>query len=552
MDFSYYDNKNVERTLNLKIGDNWSEIETGNNFLNSIFNKVDDGDGVLGNTEFLMLKKLFEMADNFIKKTAGNNVIENKELEELQKRLEDNTIKVNDVCDEVVKNIDLKDHTLKVLRKRFPEEKYNIEYEYERLIISDKETGDIDLMLSKDGKKIVSYNDYTSEIEINNSDEMLEYAGYDSYNFVEIKEMNQIASSLYKQIYQKNAIGLPKTATGLGEIINKVTPENVGYVLEKYAILTGNKANLIKDLIGEFGIDIDKRNEYLTHIKNALLESYKAEGTYVDDISAEFNKELQYQKNKMGFANADYLEIFEAKATIRRFLGNNEGNISANGKIDGNFKQGNAGDCWLLASIKALESRPKGLEILNDSLQVNDDGSVTVHLKGVDKKYTISKEELEGNSQLASGDLDVRAIEIAFNKYFYEERGVNGSLDIYNNQMFVAYNILTGKGDFDHFFPNGNLVDYWINNDYYNHKFTDEEINNFNNKNKVITVAAFDKETLEIIRGEQGIASNHAYAVIRSDSEYVYLVDPNNSGSELKVSREQFKNFFSYVNEMEL
>ena len=166
------------------------------------------------------------------------------------------------------------------------------------------------------------------------------------------------------------------------------------------------------------------------------------------------------------------------------------------------------------------------------------------------KDYSISKEELESNIQLSSGDGDVRALEIAVNKYFEEERGVEGRLDIDGNWMFVAYNILTGKGDFDHFFPHGSNVDKLVNPDYYDHKFTDDEIDQFNDKNRDFTVSAKgNKEniTLDIGHREQLLITKHAYAVIRSDSEYVYLVNPWDSGSELKVTREQFKDFFNYV-----
>ena len=184
--------------------------------------------------------------------------------------------------------------------------------------------------------------------------------------------------------------------------------------------------------------------------------------------------------DKIGFANADYLNTFveQLKNRIKAGSRKNTSITKPNGKIDEDFKQGNTGDCWLLASIKAISSRPKGLRILNDSIKVNNDGSVTVTLKGVNKTYTISKEELESNIQLSRGDGDIRALEIAVNKYFEEKRGLGDQLDINGNRMFVAYYILTGQGDFDHFLPHGSRGDHWINPDYYDHKFTDDEIKN--------------------------------------------------------------------------
>ena len=361
----------------------------------------------------------------------------------------------------------------------------------------------------------------------------------------------EIAEDLYKQIYQKNAIGLPKTATKLEETINKITPDNVQEILLEYSELSEEGANLIEDLIGEFGIDIDKRNEYIIHIKNALLEYYKSDGTYVDDISADFDKELQYQKNKIGFANADYLQVFQDKATAR-WVSDNKENIKPNGKIDAKFDQGNTGDCWLLASIIAIGNTPKGKEILDKTVKVNDDGSVTVTLQGVNKTYTISEKELVVNNQLSTGDLDVRAIELAFNKYFYEERANGRSLESDGNYSPLAYNILTGEEK--HLLPVGGVGDILLNIGSYIHTFTDEEIDSFNSENKVITVSAIDREdvVLEEEISEQVLKQSHAYAVIRSDSEFVYLVNPRNSGSEIKITREQFKEYFNQVFEMEL
>jgi uncharacterized protein YvpB len=48
------------------------------------------------------------------------------------------------------------------------------------------------------------------------------------------------------------------------------------------------------------------------------------------------------------------------------------------------------------------------------------------------------------------------------------------------------------------------------------------------------------------------LTTNHAYAVLRADSEYVYLINPWKSDSEIKITREQFKEFFNYYNQMEL
>ena len=366
----------------------------------------------------------------------------------------------------------------------------------------------------------------------------------------------RLAHNLNQDVSTKNKIGLPTTGKNLGKHVRNITSENVVSVMKAYAKQNKGKT-LLADIIEERGLKTDTRKIYITHIVKAYLDYGKKKGINVNDLEKKFNKEIKYQMDKIGFANADYLNTFVEQLKNRIEAGSykNTSITKPNGKIDKDFQQGNTGDCWLLASIKAISSRPKGLRILNDSVKVNNDGSVTVTLKGVNKTYTISKKELESNIQLSSGDGDVRALEIAVNKYFEEKRGVRDQLDINGNYMFVAYYILTGQGDFDHFLPHNSRGDHLINPDYYDHKFTDDEINQFNDKNKIFTVSAHSNKgdiVLDSNSSAQVLTPFHAYAVIRSDSKYVYLVNPWNSGSELKVTRGQFKRFFNNINEMKL
>ena len=376
----------------------------------------------------------------------------------------------------------------------------------------------------------------------------------------------RLAHSLNRDVSTKDNIGLPTTGKNLGKNVRNITSENVVDVMREYE-KQNNGTSLLSDIIEERGLSTNTRKAYITHIVNAYLSFAKNKNINVNDLEQKFNKEIKYQMDKAGFANADYLNTFIEQLRERIKAGEKKDTsiTKPNGKIDEDFEQGNTGDCWLLASIKAIASRPKGLKILNDSIKTNDDGSVTVTLKGVNKTYTISKEELESNIQLSTGDGDVRALEIAVNKYFEEERGVNNQLDINGNQMFVAYEILTGKSVKESDIKEFTFYDV-VTHDTIELKhlgkrqarrmqITDEMINQFNDNNKVFTVSASGNKndiTLDSEHIEQVLTTNHAYAVIRSDSEYVYLVNPWNSDSELKVTREQFKEFFSNVHEMEL
>ncbi len=364
----------------------------------------------------------------------------------------------------------------------------------------------------------------------------------------------RLAYDLNKDVSKKNAVGLPTTGKNLGKNVRNITSENVVDVMSEYE-KQNNGTSLLTDIIEERGLSTDTRKAYITHIVNAYLTFAKNEGININDLEQKFNKEIKYQMDKVGFANADYLNTFieQLRDRIKAGAKKDTSITKPNGKIDEEFEQGSTGDCWLLASIKAIASRPKGLKILNDSIKANDDGSVTVTLKGVNKTYTISKEELESNIQLSTGDGDVRALEIAVNKYFEEERGVRDRLDINGNWMTTAYKILVGDNNIDD--GENNILQFYINGCERYKEIDDDLIDQFNDNNKVFTVSASGNKndiTLDSEHIEQVLTTNHAYAVIRSDSEYVYLVNPWNSGSELKVTRKQFKEFFNVVNEMEL
>lgn len=90
------------------------------------------------------------------------------------------------------------------------------------------------------------------------------------------------------------------------------------------------------------------------------------------------------------------------------------------GKI-GSFSQGKLGDCWLLASIKALSESKEGANTIKNSIKDNGNGTFTVSFKGApDKKYTISEKEINENKALSMGDKDIKILELAVKKWKQE------------------------------------------------------------------------------------------------------------------------------------
>ena len=232
----------------------------------------------------------------------------------------------------------------------------------------------------------------------------------------------------------------------------------------------------------------------------------------------------------------DLRALFDRHRQTRRGKSYNK-LISANGKIDGTFNQGYVGDCWLLSAIKSVSLNPKGQEMLNDLISLDDKGNVTVQLKGVKRTYTISKEELEGANEFAQGDLDIRAIELAVNKYLHEIGDHGGNIfndvlinsshyDIYDGmyRLSTPYCILFGKKLFDDSKTNMETI----------------EKNKSGKYSTVVTsINSSGKSNI-------GLNKHHVYAITGADGNYVYLSDPHNPDVNHKITHKDFFKFFDH------
>lgn len=464
MEFRYLNPKNKIVKRDVEVGMKWKDVKTSNKLLNSIFTNVDNGDGVVSETELDSIKRILKERDK-----NKNNLSENSELEGVEK-------------------LDKKD-----------------------------------------------------------------------WNYVKAKV--QVANNLYHDIYAKTRLGLPTTGKNIDKHIKAINKDNVWSVLKIYQDKTNGEESLFSGIMGEIGLSYSERASYCKHIMKALVDIYKDSGVYIDDIVNEFNKEIQYQKGTWSRANAERLDAIADKLMRRYNSIDQEQNNLPNGRIDKNFKQGTTGDCWLLSAIKAISKTPKGLKILNDSIKVTPNGNVIVTLKGVKKSYTFTRKEIMGNTQLSSGDLDVRAIEMAVDRYFADERkskNVGERIDINGNSEDIAFQILTGKGGWDHFYERGSDFDEWLNGERY--EIRPEHIAKFNNKNHIVCVSAFGQSKKDIRvsttasngNKEGRLVKNHAYAISRADKNYIYLINPWDTSTELKVDIKTFKSFFNNIRELDL
>lgn len=94
--FKYMNNNNIEE-LNVNLGDNWDDVKTNNKTINSIFNTIDDGDGIVQAKELNAVNKIFLYIDKLVDKFKGDNTIEDEELEVFETKLNSGDINIADI-----------------------------------------------------------------------------------------------------------------------------------------------------------------------------------------------------------------------------------------------------------------------------------------------------------------------------------------------------------------------------------------------------------------------------------------------------------------------
>ena len=335
-----------------------------------------------------------------------------------------------------------------------------------------------------------------------------------------------------------NNKGLFSSSRKLNKYIERINIDNVALITVEYERTFGK--SIFNEIMSNVNISSKTRAEAVKHIKDLLMQRAKSYGVYTDDIDRLIDGHIEYEKNKFGRMKSKDIDQ-DINTFFRRSIRTTSYPNTlypANGKIDAGFNQGYVMDCWLLAAIKSLSLNPKGLEMLEDLISIDDKGNVTVKLKGVDSEYTIPKEELEGANEFAQGDLDVRAIEIAVNKYLHEiedHTTLFGKLrDSYNRGTFIYFDINHGMWDLD-------ITDYIL--------FGKECCGNIRPDEETIEkIQSGTNPTIVASRNSynlNGYMKNHVYTVIGADDNYVYLSEPYNTNTNLSMTHEEFLKFFN-------
>lgn len=215
-------------------------------------------------------------------------------------------------------------------------------------------------------------------------------------------------------------------------------------------------------------------------------------------------------------------------------------------------------DCWLLSGTNALLNTTWGRRAINESIQKDSSGNVTVTLKGADNKQIhITKAEIEeakASGLYSEGDDNMIALEIAINKYKEElhpqtasEREING-LSINWGEGYELFHLITGK---EVKRASNRVEAFGYSHPDYVKKGLDIEkaLDTMrDNPDEVAMVVSFSNPSnlLSKINADGvELSPKHAYSVSRVEKdetgkEYVILVNPRNSGEEIKISKEEF------------
>lgn len=208
------------------------------------------------------------------------------------------------------------------------------------------------------------------------------------------------------------------------------------------------------------------------------------------------------------------------------------------GIIQGGRQGSNAGDCWLLAQMNSMSKTPWGKKAFKDAITKEQDGSFTVHFKGIDKDVKISQKEFEKaqkNSYYSSGDADPLLLELAVEKHFKETN---------LNEGTISGNSLAGKDSLQYLMT-GNLGRETTNRDVAEMILKSMGQDKENNNGISATYVYYDKE-----QGSGG--TSHAISVQsvnlndKGEIKDVVLLD------SYKPDRPYKKDYRTFMDEMQL
>ena len=312
---------------------------------------------------------------------------------------------------------------------------------------------------------------------------------------------------------------------------------NNNNVYERTNLLLDITQNIIKAISDKKTITNKTKNACIEHITNNILNCQYIGNDLKNDIiknkkdikhlTIDVNRVINRNYKKDTFADKEELLASLKTSSFR-------------------FTQSYNGDCWLLSVM--LSAYYHDNNSLNSLIKIDKNNkTVTITLKGVNKKYTFTYETLLDANHFDKNDLKVRAFEMAIDtyykenayKYFCQETGLlgyfkegfserlkNKYFDTQGNSPSNAIRTLFGVESYN----------FYVNNN--------SPVFDFK-KNCYIFIMNGNVDDIFICKTEFGedieLYGSHDYDLIKTDDEYLYLINPWDSTKIIKVTWDSIK-----------
>ncbi len=378
---------------------------------------------------------------------------------------------------------------------------------------------------------------FRTDIPENKKQELIAHLEKTIYNQDDTKiGGTKLAKDIYKDIVSNNCKDLNK-------LLNYANRDTLKYVITQFRQLyTNDNPNSYQLLLGGIANDetlsLEEKNRYIQKIIDIAMEGLSEfdKASLKKDMSEHMNDIVKIEIDIMRALNKTGGDLRNKTLDEEREY------IAPNGKLDEYTKQGKTGDCWLVAGVNSLNEKPL-LKAALESLYEYDEktGTAIVHLNGVGKTYTITKEEFENSEALSSGDGDMRAFEIAIDKYI-KETGYDNIINLTNYGINPTINTITNvdiNANVSSFLFNALLGDKGYTG------YCKAQSCDFNDERTAFVMSLSGKEEIPDIAKDSNdediaLIPNHAYSIVGSDDNNVYLLNPWDSSNILTVSRENF------------
>lgn len=314
-----------------------------------------------------------------------------------------------------------------------------------------------------------------------------------------------------------------------------ISSEQEDKLIKKLAPLEG----LLTAIQGEWGIKQSERDKLIKKIIDISLED-KSGG-----VKSRIKRDMSTHPKDTHKLEIDALRAQNAVNDVGDLrnpgLSNKVQDTKKNQTFSGQIEQGRTGDCWLLAGLNSIIAKPKFFNELEKLVKIDSKtGDYFVTMKGANRTYRVSQNELKEYSGLATGSEKVNAVEIAMDKLIrdeaYKERGFVHFID----EKFGHVSSVT----IDANWPTKIWSSLFGECSHVGEKI-EPLTENFNSKDKLYGMSLSGEDDCRGMASsekekEYTITARHAYSIVGSDDKNIYLLNPWDSADKITISRENF------------